>query len=110
MRPVVAVAKGNPKNIRTFDDLLREDVRVALANPDAASIGRTIQELLEKQRPMGRVEEHAKVFKPTVGDVANDVKIGSVDAGVVWDATARQYPELEAVHLPLFDAVEETIP
>ena len=58
---------------------------------------------------MGRVEEHAKVFKPTVGDVANDVKIGSVDAGIVWDATARQYPELEAVHLPLFDTAEETI-
>jgi len=27
--------------------------------------------------------------------VANDIKIGTVDAGVVWDSTAKQYPELE---------------
>src|SRR5206468_6811110 len=34
MLPVIAVAKGNPKSIREISDLLREDVRVALANPD----------------------------------------------------------------------------
>ena len=49
------------------------------------------------------------VFKPTVNDVANDVKIGSVDAGIVWDATARQFPELELVTVPLFNTATETI-
>ena len=43
-RPVIAVARGNPKNIRTLDDLRRTDVRVAMANPEAASIGRTVRE------------------------------------------------------------------
>ncbi len=98
MRPVIATAKGNPKNIGSAQDLLREDVRVALGNPDAASVGKQTRiamsqaglwELLE------RAVQTRGVFKPTVNDVANDLKIGTVDAGVVWDSTANQYPELE---------------
>ena len=42
------------------------------------------------------------MFRPTVNEVANDVKIGAVDAGIVWDATADQYPELDPV--PIKDA------
>ncbi|MDQ3623693.1 MAG: substrate-binding domain-containing protein, partial [Verrucomicrobiota bacterium] len=38
--PVIAVREGNPKSIRGRADLLREDIRVALANPEAASIGK----------------------------------------------------------------------
>lgn len=109
LRPVIAVRKDSKKNIRGLEDLLRNDVSVSLANPEAASIGRTIKELLEKSGDWATVKKHAKVFKPTVGDVANDVKLGSVDAGVVWDATVRQYPELEMVHVPLFDKAEETV-
>ncbi len=108
-RPVIAVAKGNPKTIRTIEDLQRTDVRLAVANPDAASIGRTVRALLQQTGQWAALEKHVTVFKPTVNDVANDVKIGSVDAGIVWDATARQYPELELVKLPLFEAAAETI-
>jgi len=108
-RPVIAVAKGNPKNIRTLGDLQRSDVRVAMANPDAASIGRTVRDLLQKAGKWSELGKRVTVFKPTVNDVANDVKIGSVDAGIVWDATARQYPELAIVPVPLFDTATETI-
>ena len=37
------------------------------------------------------------VFKPTVVDAANDVKLGAVDAAIVWDSMAKQYPDLEFV-------------
>jgi molybdenum ABC transporter molybdate-binding protein len=108
-RPVIAVTRGNPKNIRTLDDLRRTDVRVAMANPEAASIGRTVRELLQQAGQWAALEKRVTVFKPTVNDVANDVKIGSVDAGIVWDATARQFPELELVAVPLFNTATETI-
>lgn len=108
-RPVIAVAKGNPKNIRTVEDLLRAEVRFATANPDAASIGRTVRALFQRTGQWAALEKHATVFKPTVNEVANDVKIGSVDAGIIWDATARQYAELELVTLPLFESATETI-
>lgn len=108
-RPVIAVAKGNPKGIHGLEDLWRSDVRVSFANPEAASIGRTVKALLQKSGQWAELEKHVTVFKPTVNDIINDVKIGSVDAGVVWDATARQYPELAAVEAPAFQPALETI-
>lgn len=99
-RPIIATAKGNPKKIQSPQDLLRTDVRVALGNPDAASIGRQTQIAMSKATLWENLQQAVQsrgVFKPTVNDVANDIKIGTVDAGVIWDSTARQYPELEIV-------------
>ena len=103
MRPVIAVPAGNPKNLRTIDDLVRADLKVALANPDAASIGKQTKKMLAATGQWDALAASAKVYKPTVNDVANDIKIGAVDAGIVWDATANQYPELEAINVPVFD-------
>lgn len=111
-RPVIAVRKGNPKHVRSAEDLARPDLRLALANPDAASIGKLSQKILTAAGLWERVEERVRqsgVFKPTVGEVANDLKLGAVDAGIIWDATARQYPEIEAVTVAAFDGALEEI-
>ncbi len=97
MAPVIAVRQGNPKSIQSLEDLQRADVSLALANPDAAAIGRVTKSTLERAGLWNALSAHAKVFKPTVNDIANDVKLGAVDAGIVWDTTVRQYPELSAV-------------
>lgn len=112
MTPVIAVAGGNPKGIRTVEDLMRSDIRLALGNPDAASIGKQTRIILARAgiwEPVKQQVEKNGVFKPTVPDVANDVKLGAVDAGVIWDATAAQYPDLDVVRLPAFDEVSELI-
>ena len=46
IRPVIAVARGNPKGIRTVDDLVRSDVKLALANANVASVGRVSKKFL----------------------------------------------------------------
>jgi molybdenum ABC transporter molybdate-binding protein len=98
--PVIAVRRGNPKGIHGLKDLTRADVAVALANPDAAAIGRITRKLLEATGQWKAISGAAKVFKPTVNDLANDLKLGSADAAVLWDAVAQQYPELEIVSVP----------
>lgn len=102
MAPVIAVARDNPKSIRTLADLRRPDVSVALANPDAAAIGRVTRSILLRAGLWEEFSRDAKVFKPTVNDIANDVKLGAVDAGIVWNATVRQYPELAAIEAQEF--------
>ncbi len=109
MSPVIAVQKGNPRKIATLDDLLRPEVRLAQANPDAAAIGKLTRATLEKSKQWEAVKQHTHVFKGTVTDVANDVKVGTVDAGIVWDVTVRQYPELEAVVIPQLRGVRSQI-
>lgn len=102
MRVTLAVARDNPKKIAALADLLRPDVRVAQANPDAAAVGKLTREALQKTGEWEPLRAHTTVFKPTVNDVANDLKLGSADAGFVWDATIRQYPELAAVPVAAF--------
>lgn len=112
-RPVIAVRQGNPKNIGSFEDLLSDQVVLALPDPDHAAAGRVARERLSaavdgETSLWERLEHHVVenqrgVFKPTINDVAADIKLGSVDAGIVWDSTVSMpafRDELEAVFLP----------
>jgi molybdate transport system substrate-binding protein len=102
--PVVAVASGNPKKIHGLSDLLRDDVRVALANPEAASIGRVSKAALGTN--YNALAEHATVNKPTVTEIASDLKLGSVDAAIIWDSIVKQFG-LSAVEVPELSARTE---
>jgi molybdate transport system substrate-binding protein len=113
--PVIAVPKGNPLGITSIDDLLKGDVGVVVANPEQAAVGRAVADALQaipsgEQTMWDRLEKHVTdhgVFKPTVNDVANDVKIGSVDAGIVWNTTVAspKYREaLDAIVVPELEA------
>ena len=97
MRPVLAVAAGNPKRVGGLADLTRDGVRVALANPDTAAVGRLVRDRLGRAGAWERLAARAVVFKPTVGEVANDLRLGTADAAFVWDATVAQTPGLEEV-------------
>ena len=100
MTAVIAVKKGNPKAVRSLADLLRPDVSISLASPEAAAVGTILRDLLQKSGGWDALSRKTKVFKPTVMDVTNDVKLGAVDAAVVWDANVRQNPDLDMVQDP----------
>jgi molybdate transport system substrate-binding protein len=109
MTPVLAVRAGNPRGIHSIDDLLRDEVRLAQANPDAAAVGKLARAALQKSGHWDKLQRQTVVNQPTVIDVANAVKVGTVDAGIVWDVTVRQYPELEAVPLAPLAGVEARV-
>ncbi len=109
MRPVLAVRKGNPKGIRSVADLSKTDVKVSFPSAEATASGKLVKAALEKAGRWAELDARKPVSKPTVNDVANDLKLGVVDAGFVWDATVRQYPELEAVKVPELEGVTATI-
>lgn len=109
LKPVIAVRKGNPKDIQHLHDLLHQDVSIALGNPEVASIGRLTREMLSKESLWEQIKKKTTVFKPTVNEVANDVYIGAVDACIAWDATVGHYNNLEAIQLSLFDEYMKNI-
>ncbi len=109
LTPVLAVRAGNPRRITSLDDLTTGDVAFAMANPDAAAIGKITRAALTDAGRWTAINDACSVFKPTVNDAANDVVLGAVDAAIVWDATVAQTEGLEAVHLPLFDSIKRTI-
>lgn len=106
MRGVVAVEKGNPKKIDKWDDLLRSDVRVAQASPDSTAIGKLTRAKLSADGLWKALHARTTVYKSTVNEVANDVKVGAVDAGIVFDAVLANYDTVEAVPLSELEGVE----
>ncbi|MBI4658405.1 MAG: substrate-binding domain-containing protein [Verrucomicrobia bacterium] len=96
-RPVIGVRAGNPKSIRSLADLARADVRLALADPQAAAISRTVRAALGPS--WSAIAEKAAVTKPTVNEIAADLSLGAVDAAIIWDSTVAQFKGLEAVEV-----------
>lgn len=109
MQAVVAVAKGNPKGITRLSDLLRDDVRLAQGSVEATAIGKLAREALSAKGQWEPVHAHTAVYKTTVNEVANDLKVGAVDAGIVFDAVLHDYDTLEAVEVPELSAVRAHI-
>ncbi len=103
--PVLAVAKGNPKHITSLESLKGSEIKLALPNPEAASIGRVAKRLLGPE--WDALAAKAAVMKPSVTEIAADLSLGAVDAAIVWDSTVPQFKELEAVKLPELAKHEE---
>lgn len=103
--PVIAVSQGNPKQVRSLADLFRKDLRVAVANPEAASIGRITQRAMGER--WEELAEKVQVMKPTVTELAADLRLGAVDAAVVWNSTVPQFEGLEGVEVKEFLEVPE---
>lgn len=101
--PVIAVPRNNPQGIKGIDDLKRKSVRVVLANPEAASIGKHTRDLLTRRGDYDEISGKVVAFLSTVNEVANAIKLGSADVGIVWDATGNQYPGLELLRIPEFE-------
>jgi len=109
MRPVLGVRKGNPKGILSLEDVLKKDVKLGQANPDAAAIGKVTRDALTKIGKWEAVKAKTVVFTGTVNEVANAVKVGSIDCGFVWDALVKQYPDLEAVQIDELKDVKSSV-
>ena len=104
MEVVVAVKKGNPKSIQNFDDLLRDDVKLVQANPDATAVGKVTRQMLTESGQWESLDKNTTAYRTTVTEAANDLLVGAADAAIVYDAVLHTYPDLEYVQLPEFSA------
>ncbi len=107
--PVILVAKDNPRGIRRLDDLLAKDVKLSLAKPEIAAISKVLQTGLKGTVNWETLWQRRAFERHTVEDVGNDVKLGAVHAGIVWNATAIQYPQLQAIEVPELSALKGEI-
>ena len=108
LRAGLAVAKGNPHGIESIQDILdNKSLKIGLANPDAASVGKFTKKVLSQHKYWEKINERVKadgVFTGTVNELTNNLKLNSIDVGIVWDAVAAQYPELDFINVPEFDS------
>ena len=88
--PVMLVAKGNPKGIKTVADLARPGLKVAIGEPEACAAGRAADALLKKAGLLEKVSPNIVLRAGNVPELGNAVKLKSVDVAIVWNITAVQ--------------------
>jgi len=100
--PVLAVQKGNPKNVKSIEDLTRAGLKVALTDPQYSTCGEMVFELLEKkgikEAVMKNVENRLTKGHSTLGTF---LKTQTVDAVIMWNGVAHTFSDdLEIVRTP----------
>ena len=89
--PVIMTRKGNPLGITKLADLQRPSLRVGLADERSAAIGKVTADLLAKNH-LSADNMHVIYHAGTIDELGNAIKLGTIDATVVWDTTAANYP------------------
>jgi len=99
--PAINVAKGNPKGIKGLEDLARDDVRVAIANPHYVCVGLYAVEVLEHAGLGNDVRPRIMGYTESCAKMANMVSLGGADAVLGWRVFESWNPDrIETVHLP----------
>lgn len=100
-RPVLIVAPGNPKGITSLTDLAdpANDIDFGIAN-EGAAVGKKTRAIAEAMGIRQAIEQNRKTEQETVVALADAVRLGALDAAVVWDTIAAMTDGVEVVEDP----------
>ncbi len=106
--PVIITAKGNPKGIKTLQDLAKDDVKVALGEPESNAIGKTSIKLFEKNKIEG-VDKNVAVQTATVNELYQAIANGNADVAIVTRDGALGHDDLEIIEIPEDQNIDQII-
>ena len=87
----IFVKKGNPKNIKSLDSLMDENIATALCDPKHGSIGKETKKLLKNYKGDSfyqKAYENAAMISTDSRDLNALLLDNSVDMSINWKATA----------------------
>jgi molybdate transport system substrate-binding protein len=98
--PAINVPAGNPKNIRSLEDLARPGLRIGIARPDSVCVGLYAAEVLERAGMVKRVRPNIVTHTESCEKTAQLVALGTVDAVLGWEVFHYWKPDkIETVFL-----------
>ncbi|WP_117212926.1 molybdate ABC transporter substrate-binding protein [Allorhizocola rhizosphaerae] len=98
---VIAVAKGNPKGLNELSDLMRPDVKVALCAQQVPCGAAA-------KKALASVAVQPVTLEQDVKAALSKLKLGEVDAAVVYRTDVRASPDVEGIEFPeSADAINE---
>jgi molybdate transport system substrate-binding protein len=100
--PVIIVSRDATNPPRSLADLARPGLRVGLGDAEVCAIGRTSAELMAKNSIREAEYQANVVFRAlTVNQLGDQVRLGHLDAAIVWDAVAAQFSDsVDVVEIP----------
>jgi molybdate transport system substrate-binding protein len=102
-KAVIMVQKGNPKNIIGLADLVNDQHRVVIGNPDSGSIGKETKKILTQEGIFKEVISNAVTLTTDSKDLLKVIKGKSADIIINWYAVSTwddntQY--IEVIEIP----------
>ena len=98
LAPVLVVQKGNPKGIKSIEDLAQQSqegqqrLRVILPDPEYSTCGEMVFKLLEekgiKDAVLKNVDDHLVRKHGQIGD---QLKLDNRDVGIMWNGVANKF-------------------
>lgn len=99
----INVQKGNPKNIKSLQDLTRPGLRVAIANPEGVCVGVYAVEILENnfsEAEKAQFRKNLVSYTESCDKTATAVALKAVDAVIGWSVFQYWNPDkIESVPL-----------
>jgi molybdate transport system substrate-binding protein len=94
--PAINVQNGNPKNIRSLQDLTRPGIRVAIANPEGVCVGLYAVEIIEKNlnpEQKAAFRKNLVTYMESCEKTATAVSFKAVDAVIGWEVFRHWDPK-----------------
>jgi molybdate transport system substrate-binding protein len=110
MNAVIIVRPNCPRKIVTWDDFLAtQNKRIGLANVGAAAISKILKQALQSAGLWDALAQREPTYMGNVNEVANSVRLGTVDVGIVWDVIAQPHPDLTVVKVKELETVKARV-
>jgi molybdate transport system substrate-binding protein len=98
--PVIAVPKGNPRDIQSLADLAEPGVRVGIGNPAAVCLGLYAVEIFDSNHLLADISPNIVVQAESCSKVASLLSLKTVDAVIGWDVFQYWDPDnIDVVYL-----------
>src|SRR5262249_3465184 len=90
---VIAVAKGNPKNLKTLADLAQPDLKLGISNAEQAHLGFMTKGTPKQAALLPAVMKNVQSQAPPADFLVNQLRTGSLDAAIVYNINAKPASE-----------------
>ena len=98
-QPVIAVRNDFPFKMETVEDLKQDGIRLFLADAKLAAISKVVKKHLGQEK-WASLWQRRVTGCDTVTQVANSIVLEKTGAGIIWDSSTRQYPDLKFIRIP----------
>ena len=107
--PVILVGKGNPHKIGFLKDLTKPGIKIGQGDERSAAIGKIVRKLLALNGvDQNSWKKNVVLITPTVTELGNAVKLGTVDAVIVWNSIALTYKDVGEI-IPIAHTVAASV-
>lgn len=107
--PTIIVKKGNPKNIKSLEDLQKESIKVILGDEKANAVGQTTVKIIEKNNLTG-IAKNVVAKMATVSEMVTHITEGKGDTAIATKDSVFNNDKVDIIEIPKEKNIDQVLP